>query len=237
MNSIYYNIIIAYRGLLQNDSMIAGFAPDTRVLHSNIPLKGEAYALDSHFFAYIYRLRYIERWSLMRNVVRENVAEHSYHVAVLTHALCTIANEVFGRNLPVDRIVSQALFHDVTEVITGDIPTPVKHHNRAILSNFREIEQLAAERLVNMVPPELRQVYAPLITEKRVIDEYRIYVKAADLLDAYLKCITELSAGNREFAVARRQIEQSLSELNMPEVAYFLEHFAPSFEKTLDELS
>jgi len=173
----------------------------------------------------------------MRNIMRENVAEHSYHVAVLTHALCTIANERYDRELPTDRIVSQALFHDVTEVITGDIPTPVKHHNREILSNFREIEELAAERLTSMIPDELRKVYEPLISDKRKTDEYSMYVKAADLLDAYLKCISELSAGNREFSVAKRQIEQSLHELNMPEVSYFLEHFAPSFEKTLDEMS
>lgn len=173
----------------------------------------------------------------MRNVMRENVAEHSFHVAALTHALCTIACEVFGRDLPTDRIVTLALFHDVTEVITGDIPTPVKHHNKAILGNFREIEELAAERLVSMIPDELRSVYEPIITGKRSLDEYRIYVKAADLLDAYLKCTTELSAGNREFTVAKRQIEQQLRDLNMPEVEYFLKHFAPSFEKTLDEMS
>lgn len=197
----------------------------------------EKLPLDSHFFAYLYRLRYIERWSLMRNIMRENVAEHSFHVAVLTHALCTIANEVFGQQLPTDRIVSMALFHDVTEVITGDIPTPVKHHNKDILSNFREIEELAAERLSSMIPDELRNVYKPLISGKRELDAYRRYVKAADLLDAYLKCTSELSAGNREFSVAKRQIEAQLSQLNMPEVGYFLEHFAPSFEMTLDEMS
>jgi len=173
----------------------------------------------------------------MRNIMRENVAEHSFHVAVLTHALCTIANEVFHRSLPTDRIVSMALFHDVTEVITGDIPTPVKHHNKEILSNFREIEELAADRLSAMIPEELRSVYKPLITGKREMDEYRRYVKAADLLDAYLKCTFELSAGNREFSVAKRQIEGQLRKLNMDEVEYFLEHFAPSFEKTLDEMS
>lgn len=173
----------------------------------------------------------------MRNVMRENVAEHSFHVAILTHALCTIANEQFGRKIPTDRVVSMALFHDVTEVITGDIPTPIKHHNKAILSNFREIEDMAADRLVTMIPQHLRSVYEPIIKGKRSEDEYRQYVKAADLLDAYLKCTSELSAGNREFTVAKRQIERSLLEMEMPEVTYFLEHFAPSFEKTLDEMS
>lgn len=193
--------------------------------------------MESHFFAYLYRLRYIERWSLMRNVMKENVAEHSFHVTVLTHALCTIANEVFGRNVPTDRIVTHALFHDTTEVFTGDIPTPVKHHNPDILRNFREIEQLAAERLINMVPDGLKAVYRPLIGENELPAELKQYIKAADLLDAYLKCASELSAGNREFAVAKKQIEQSIEKLNMPELRYFLQHMAPGFEKTLDELN
>jgi 5'-deoxynucleotidase len=193
--------------------------------------------VDSHFFAYMYRLRYIERWSLMRNIVKENVAEHSFHVTLLTHVLCSIANEVFGRQVPTDKVVSMALFHDATEVFTGDIPTPVKHHNPKILSNFREIEQLAAERLLDMIPEPLRQVYKPLIDTKKGDDyELKKYVKAADLLDAYLKCVTELSAGNREFATAKKQIEESMQELAMEELDYFLLHMAPSLEKTLDEL-
>jgi 5'-deoxynucleotidase len=194
--------------------------------------------MDSHFFAYMYRLRYIERWSLMRNVVKENVAEHSFHVALLAHVLCTIGNELFERNIPTDRIVSMALFHDATEVFTGDIPTPVKHHNPKILSNFREIEQMAAERLLDMIPPPLRTVYEPLIDTKSGTDaELKKYVKAADLLDAYLKCVTELSAGNKEFGGAKKQIEQSIQEINMPELDYFLTNLAPSLEKTLDELT
>ncbi|TVY07440.1 5'-deoxynucleotidase [Paenibacillus cremeus] len=193
--------------------------------------------MDSHFFAYMYRLRYIERWSLMRNVVKENVAEHSFHVTLLTHVLCTIANEVFGRDVPTDKAVSMALFHDATEVFTGDIPTPVKHHNPKILSNFREIEHLAAERLLDMIPEPLRSVYDPLIaTKNEDYAELKLFVKAADLLDAYLKCVTELSAGNREFATAKKQIEESMEKLAMPELDYFLKHMAPSLEKTLDEL-
>jgi len=193
--------------------------------------------MDSHFFAYMYRLRFIERWSLMRNVVRENVAEHSFHVALLTHVLCTISNEIFGNNVPTDKAVSAALFHDATEVFTGDIPTPVKHHNPDILANFREIEHLAAGRLLQMIPEPLRHMYEPLIDGKKTSTDYTIFVKAADLLDAYLKCVTELSAGNREFGVAKKQIEKSIQQLNMPEVEYFLQHMAPSLEKTLDELT
>jgi 5'-deoxynucleotidase len=186
----------------------------------------------------MYRLRYIERWSLMRNVVKENVAEHSFHVALLTHILCTIGNEVYGHNIPTDQIVSMALFHDATEVFTGDIPTPVKHHNPKILSNFREIEQLASERLLDMIPEALRNVYEPLIDAKsHSYADLKKYVKAADLLDAYLKCVTELSAGNKEFGSAKKQIESSIQALNMPELDYFLHNLAPSLEKTLDELS
>ena len=193
--------------------------------------------MESHFFNYLFRLRYIERWSLMRNTVKENVAEHSYHVALLTHALCSIANEVFNKDIPTEQAVIVALFHDSTEVFTGDIPTPVKHHSSGMLSNFREIEQLASQRLLEMVPDNLKSVYRPLVTGKHDQTELRRYVKAADLLDAYLKCVTELSAGNREFTVARQQILNSIHALNMPEAEYFLEHFAQSFEKTLDELS
>ncbi|MDF2671646.1 MAG: 5-nucleotidase [Paenibacillus sp.] len=199
--------------------------------------------MESHFYAYLYRLRYIERWSLMRNVLKENVAEHTFQVTILTHALCTIANVVFNRSVPTEHIVTRALFHDVTEVFTGDIPTPVKHHNKEILHNFREIEDIAATRLLNMVPEQLKPVYAPLIGDQGVsqdnpeLQTQKRYIKAADLLDAYLKCATELSAGNREFTVAKKQIEQSMTKMNMPELSYFLEHMAPSFEKTLDELS
>lgn len=192
--------------------------------------------MERDFFAYLYRLRYIERWSLMRNVVKENVAEHSFHVALLTHVLCSIANEIFHRHIPTEKVVTLALFHDLTEVFTGDIPTPVKHHNPKILSNFREIEHLAAERLISMVPNELKTVYQPLILETE-LEELRCWVKAADLMDAYLKCVSEESAGNREFAMAKKQIQKTIEELNMPEVDYFLTHFVPSFEKTLDELS
>lgn len=194
-------------------------------------------AMESHFFAYLYRLRYIERWSLMRNVVRENVAEHSYHVALLTHALCTIANVVFHRGVATEKAVTMALFHDSTEVFTGDIPTPVKHHNSGILNSFKEIELLAAERLVSMIPLELREIYKPLISGKYGESELKRYIKAADRLDAYLKCVTEMLAGNREFTVAKKQIEESIIKLNMPEVDYFLAYLAPGFEKTLDELS
>ncbi|MFD2671650.1 5'-deoxynucleotidase [Marinicrinis sediminis] len=193
--------------------------------------------MESDFFAYLYRLRHIRRWSLMRNVVEENVAEHSYHVAVLTHALCHIAIEKYDREISIEKAVSMALFHDATEIFTGDIPTPVKHHNEHLLRNFRQIEELAAQRLLEMLPPELQRSYHPLIFGAESDPELYQYVKAADLLDAYLKCASEISAGNTEFKMAGEQIEQQIKKLDMPEVNYFLTHLAPSFQKTLDELS
>ncbi|RED56572.1 5'-deoxynucleotidase [Cohnella lupini] len=191
----------------------------------------------NHYLAYLYRLQNIERWSLMRSTTPENVAEHSYHVALIAHSLGSIAREIFKRDVNPDEAVTYALFHDATEVFTGDIPTPVKHHNPQILANFREIESLAADRLLASVPEELKESYRPLLGRKPSNPELDKLVKAADLLDAYLKCITEMSAGNREFATARRQSEEKLRKLDMPEVEWFLEHLAPGFERTIDELS
>ena len=191
----------------------------------------------SHFYAYLYRLRLIQRWVLMRSAVPENVAEHSFQVALLTHALCTIGREVFGKDVDAGRAVILALFHDAEEVMTGDIPSPVKHHNPGMLRSVREIESLASEELLRMVPEQLAQVYRPLISERERDAELMRWVKAADALDAYLKCAIEFAAGNREFAVAERQLEAKARAMDMPEVAYFLDQFAPSFRQTLDEIA
>ena len=193
--------------------------------------------MEHHFLAYLYRLQHIERWSLMRSTTKENVAEHSFHTALLAHALGTIARDVFGRSVDPDKAAAYALFHDASEVFTGDIPTPVKHHNPRVLSSFREIEALAADRLLSMVPDELQAAYGPLMKRQPGDAELERLLKAADLLDAYLKCVSELSAGNREFATAKRQSEEKLRAMGMPEVDWFLERLAPSFEKTVDELS
>lgn len=191
----------------------------------------------SHFFAYLYRLRFIHRWSLMRNTVPENVAEHTFYVALLTHALGAISRDVLGKEIDVNRAVELALFHDVTEVITGDIPTPVKHHDHAMLASVRGMESLAAAQLLGMVPTELLPTYRGVVEPSAADADALRWVKAADKLAAYLKCAAELAAGNREFAVAKGQLEASVRSLAMPEVEYFLEHFAPSFEQTLDEIS
>ncbi len=191
----------------------------------------------AHFYAYLYRLRLIQRWVLMRSAVPENVAEHSFQVALLTHALCTIARELFGSDVDTGKAVILALFHDAEEVMTGDIPSPVKHHNPTMLRSVREIESLAADELLGMVPEALVTAYKPLITASERDPELMRFVKAADALDAYLKCEMEYAAGNREFAVAERQLEAKARATGMPEVDYFLAHFAPSFRMTLDEIT
>lgn len=195
--------------------------------------------MSHHLLPYLYRLRHIERWNLMRSTITENVAEHSYHVSLLTHLLCTIARDIFHQDINPDRAAAYALFHDATEVFTGDIPTPVKHHNPRILSNFREIESLAADRLLATIPEQLNDAYRPLVTGQEDEADAGVmrYVKAADALDAYLKCVSEMAAGNREFATARRQTEAKLRSFNMPEVSWLLEHMTAGFEMTIDELS
>lgn len=198
--------------------------------------------MNYHFPAYLYRLQYIRRWSLMRSTSPENVAQHSFQVALLAHLLCSIGNAFHGRSLNADRAATLALFHDATEVFTGDIATPVKHDNPRLLSSFREMEHIAAERLAAMIPQELGAVYAPLLQPESSPAESEDagllrYVKAADKLDAYLKCMLEVAAGNREFASAKAQTAAKLRGLALPEVEYFLAHMAPGFEMSLDELS
>lgn len=176
----------------------------------------------------------------MRSTASENVAEHSFHVALLTHMLCHIGTEFYGHNLDADRAAALALFHDAAEVFTGDIATPVKHNNPRLLGSFREMEEIAAERLASMVPPELQEVYTSLLQPDESDEqqhELLLYVKAADRLDAYLKCAWEVASGNREFAAAKEQTLAKIRQMQLPEVEYFLEHMAPSFEMSLDELS
>lgn len=178
----------------------------------------------------------------MRSTAPENVAEHSFHVALLTHMLCSIGNVHYGRSLNAERAATMALFHDASEVFTGDIATPVKYNNPRLLTSFREMERIAAERLTGMIPPELQGIYTQLMQpEDSSPDSEDVllhsYVKAADRLDAYLKCVWEVAAGNREFAAAKEQTAAKLHGLGLQEVDYFLTHMAPSFEMSLDELS
>ena len=190
---------------------------------------------DEHnFFALISRMKYIDRWALMRNTETENIQEHSHQVAVLAHALALIANQRFGAQLDLGRVAVAALYHDATEIITGDMPTPVKYYNSTLRDSYKQVEAAAADRLLSMLPPELRPEFEPYLRESD--PEIHAYVKAADKLSAYLKCVEEVKAGNSEFRLAKEQTWAALMDKPLPALQYFIDQFLPSFELTLDEL-
>lgn len=190
--------------------------------------------MKSHFFAYISRMRFIQRWALMRNTAPENVQEHSHQVAVLAHALALIRNEKFGGHVDPGLVASAALYHDASEILTGDMPTPIKYDNPAIRTAYKDVEAVAEGKLLRMLPPELQSAYAPVLTA--VDPEVEQLVKAADKLSAHIKCLEELKAGNAEFREAAAQTRRALEAFGLPEVAYFMDTFLPSFSLTLDEL-
>ena len=190
--------------------------------------------MKSHFFAYISRMRYIPRWALMRNSFSENVQEHSHMVAVLAHALAVIRNEVFGGSIDAGQVAVCALYHDATEIITGDMPTPIKYYNPEIKNSYKKVERVAADKLLSLLPEALRETYRPVLYEQD--EEIRRLVKAADKLSAYIKCIEELKAGNNEFKRAAEQTYRALADMRLPELDYFLAHCLDSFSMTLDEL-
>ena len=190
--------------------------------------------MKSHFFAYISRMRFIQRWALMRNTAPENVQEHSHQVAVLAHALAVIRNEQFGGTVDPGQVAVAALYHDASEILTGDMPTPIKYDNPAIRKAYKDVEAVAEGKLLAMLPEELQAVYAPILTPTD--PEVIRLVKAADKLSAYIKCVEELKAGNNEFREAAAQTRKSLEAYELPEVVYFLETFMDSFALTLDEL-
>ena len=187
-----------------------------------------------NFYALIARMKNIGRWSLMRSVTPENVQEHSHMVAVIAHALAVIRREVVGRPCDPDACAAAALFHDAAEILTGDLPTPIKYFNPEIMTAYRQVEAAASEKLLSMLPAELRPAYEPLLGETD--PEVKSIVKAADKLSAYIKCIEERRAGNDEFLQAERKTLDTLHAYSMPEVDYFLERFIPAFDRTLDEL-
>lgn len=193
-------------------------------------------AVASHFFAYISRLRWIKRWGLMRNAIEENVATHSWEVATIAHALALIRNRRFGGSVNADRIAAAALYHDATEVITGDMPTPVKYHSKVMREAFGDIEHKAESELLALLPEELREDFSPYVRESQLEESEKQLIKAADRLSAWLKCRAELRAGNPEFAPAERQIRERLEEENLREVQYFLDVFAPGYDQPLDNL-
>ena len=190
--------------------------------------------MKSHFFAYLSRMRFIQRWALMRNTAPENVQEHSHQAAVLAHALAVIRNEKFGGTADPGAVAAAALYHDASEILTGDMPTPIKYGNPAIQHAYKEVEAVAERKLLAMLPQELREAYAPVLTE--VDPEVERLVKAADKLSAYIKCAEELKAGNAEFRKAAEQTMAALKAMEMEELDYFMERFLPAFSLTLDEL-
>ena len=188
----------------------------------------------NHFFAYIDRMRYIERWALMRNSVRENIQEHSHQVAVLAHALAVLRNERFGGQVDVGAVAVAALYHDAGEILTGDMPTPIKYYNPDIRDAYKQVEAIACRKLTGMLPQRLQDIYADLLTPAD--PEVEELVKAADKLSAHIKCLEEQKAGNDEFRAAAHQTRQALEKMHLPEVDLFLRDFLPSFRLTLDEL-
>ena len=186
-----------------------------------------------NFYALMARMKNISRWALMRSVMPENVQEHSHMVAVLAHALAVIRRDVFGIDCDVNACAAAALFHDASEILTGDLPTPIKYNNPEIMTAYRQVEVAASEKLLDMLPEALRPAYRPLLLEDD--PETRRLVKAADKLAAYIKCIEERRAGNDEFRQAELRTLVTLRDYGMPEVEYFLKYFIPAFEKTLDE--
>lgn len=187
------------------------------------------------FFAYISRLRYIRRWGLMRSVMPENDAEHSLQVAMLAHAIAIIGRNRYGRDVVPEHVLALGVYHDVSEVITGDMPTPVKYQTDELRKSYKDVERMANERLLTMLPGELRAAYQPYLNAPR--GYARQLVKAADSISAYIKCLEEKRAGNREFDAAGDSIRQALSEIDLPEVQDFIRDFLPSFELSLDELN
>ena len=191
--------------------------------------------MSHNFFAYLSRMRYIGRWSLMRNALPENIQEHSHEVAVIAHALGVIRRDVFGVACSPEEYAAVALYHDCSEILTGDLPTPIKYHSPEIIEAYRNVEALAWDKLLATLPAELRAAFAPYLTGEKA-ERCHDLVKAADKLSAYIKCIEERRAGNDDFLSAERQTRRILEEYRLPEVDYFLQHFIPAFELTLDEL-
>jgi 5'-deoxynucleotidase len=189
------------------------------------------------FFAMMSRMKLIERWALMRNTIAENISEHSLEVSILAHALAVISKERLGNDLNVEKVALIGLYHDATEIITGDMPTPIKYYNADIQDAFKAIEEAAAERLLKMLPMDIRKSYESIF----LIQEEEQYlwklVKAADKLSALIKCIEERKAGNTEFLSAEKSISEILVSMNLKEVDIFRKEFLPAYHMTLDELN
>lgn len=193
-------------------------------------------AITSSFYAYLTRLRWIKRWGLKRNAHEENVMEHSWEVAVIAHTLALIKNRYFNGEVDANAIATAALYHDITEVITGDLPTPIKYHSDAICKAYKQIEQQAEYELLSLLPETLRNDFDALVRQEQLPEAYKQIIKAADKISAYLKCQAELKAGNQEFELAAQQLATLITQSEQPEVVFFMQAFAPSCGLTLDGL-
>ncbi len=190
-------------------------------------------AQEHYFFALLSRMKHIRRWGLMRNTVRENIQEHSLQVAMIAHGLAEIRNEIFGGKTDPYYVATAAMYHDASEILTGDLPTPIKYYNVELSAAYKEIEKQAETQILKTLPQQLRASYEKIF---EMDEETGQLVKAADKLSAYLKCIEELQMGNSEFSKAKETIEKALQEMKLREVEYFLQHFLKGFTLTVDEL-
>lgn len=188
------------------------------------------------FFAMLARMKHITRWGLMRNSMKETLSEHSFDVAVIAHSLAVIGNTYFDKNIDAGQIAAAALFHDASEIITGDMPTPVKYNNPGIRQAFKDVEKTAVLSLVSMLPKEMAPKYNVLMNFDVEKPEFYSYIKAADKISAYIKCLEEEKSGNNEFSFAKRQTLDAVKQMNLPEADYFLDNFAEGYGLTLDEL-
>lgn len=189
-----------------------------------------------HFFAYLSKMRWIYRWGMKRNAIQENVMEHSFEVAVIAHNLAIVARELFDTDVDPRDVAIAALYHDASEVLTGDLPSPIKYHNKKIRDAYKEVERAAELEMVATLPATLQLHYRDILQQEHLPEKVKKIVKAADLIASLIKCKAEVNAGNAEFDKAVVDVEQRLAKSSMPEVDYFLQNFMPSFDLTLDEL-
>lgn len=190
---------------------------------------------NNYFYAMLSRMKYINRWGLMRNTREENLSEHSLEVAFIAHALGIINNEVFNGSINADRLAILGMYHDVTEIITGDMPTPVKYYNSEIRTAYKKVERAAGQEILTGLPENIRKRYNNLLTESETEKELWIYIKAADKLSALIKCIEERKMGNTDFFKAEQSTLDSIKNMGIAEADYFIEHFIPAYSMTLDE--
>lgn len=189
-----------------------------------------------HFFAFLSRMKYINRWGLMRNTQPENIQEHSIQVAMIAHGLAVIKNTYFGGSIDAERVAVLSIYHDASETITGDMPTPIKYFSPEISRAYNDVEKIANEKLLSMLPEEVKEHYRKILFKNDETKELWELVKAADRISAYIKCIEEEKAGNKEFKKAADVIYKSIRKLNLPEVKYFIDNIIPTYKLTLDEL-